>query len=153
MFNVGVETEMLIQITIALFLGGLLGFERESAGKAAGLRTYALVAAGAALFTIISRNGFNDLTLLEVSRYDPSRIASNIVVGIGFLGAGIIIFRGVKIEGLTTAAGMWVAAGIGMAIGAQMYLLATFTTFLVFFVLDVMGKIEFEDKLRRRRRD
>lgn len=145
------QFEMFVQIALAFGLGGLLGLQREYSHKAAGLRTYSLVAVGAALFTIISLNGFNEFLLMDASRYDPSRIASNIVVGIGFLGAGVIIFRGIKVEGLTTAAGMWIAAGIGMAIGVKMYALALFTTFLVFFVLEVLGKFDFESWLRRNR--
>lgn len=146
------QFEMFVQIALAFGLGGLLGLQREYSHKAAGLRTYSLVAVGAALFTIISLNGFNEFLLMDASRYDPSRIASNIVVGIGFLGAGVIIFRGVKVEGLTTAAGMWIAAGIGMAIGVKMYALAIFTTFLVFLVLEVLGKFDFESWLRRSRK-
>ena len=146
------QFEMFIQIALAFGLGGLLGLQREYSHKAAGLRTYSLVAVGAALFTIISLNGFNEFLLMDASRYDPSRIASNIVVGIGFLGAGVIIFRGVKVEGLTTAAGMWIAAGIGMAIGVKMYAIAIFTTFLVFLVLEFLGKFDFESWLRRSRK-
>lgn len=145
------QFEMFVQIALAFGLGGLLGLQREYSHKAAGLRTYSLVAVGAALFTIISLNGFNEFLLTGASGYDPSRIASNIVVGIGFLGAGVIIFRGIKIEGLTTAAGMWIAGGIGMAIGVKMYALAIFTTFLVFLVLEVLGKFDFESWLRRNR--
>lgn len=145
------QFEMFVQIALAFGLGGLLGLQREYSHKAAGLRTYSLVAVGAALFTIISLNGFNEFLLAGSSGYDPSRIASNIVVGIGFLGAGVIIFRGIKIEGLTTAAGMWIAGGIGMAIGVKMYALAIFTTFLVFLVLEVLGKFDFESWLRRNR--
>lgn len=146
------QFEMFVQISLAFGLGGLLGLQREYSHKAAGLRTYSLVAVGAALFTIISLNGFNEFLLMDGSRYDPSRIASNIVVGIGFLGAGVIIFRGVKVEGLTTAAGMWIAAGIGMAIGVKMYALAIFTTLLVFLVLEVLGKFDFESWLRRNKK-
>lgn len=145
------QTEMLVQILVAFALGGILGLQREYSGKAAGLRTYSLVAMGAALFTIVSLNGFNEFLALDASRYDPSRIASNIVVGIGFLGAGVIIFRGMRIEGLTTAAGMWVAAGIGMAVGVKMYTLAIFTTLVVFFTLEIVSRVEDWIQARRRK--
>ncbi|MEX2144935.1 MAG: MgtC/SapB family protein [Candidatus Spechtbacterales bacterium] len=139
------------QILLALLLGSILGAQREYTGKAAGLRTYSLVAVGAALFTTISINGFNQF-LVDASRYDPSRIASNVVVGIGFLGAGVIILRGVRVEGLTTAAGLWVSAGIGMAVGVEMYGLAIFTTILVFGVLEFLGKFDIEEWLLHKRR-
>ncbi|MDP4010569.1 MAG: MgtC/SapB family protein [Candidatus Spechtbacteria bacterium] len=132
-------------------LGSILGAQREYTGKAAGLRTYSLVAVGACLFTVISRGGFNEF-LVDASRYDPSRIASNVVVGIGFLGAGVIILRGVRIEGLTTAAGLWVSAGIGMAVGVEMYGVAIFTTVLVFGILEVLGKFDIEEWLLHSRR-
>src|SRR3989344_648982 len=139
------------QVLLALLLGSILGAQREYTGKAAGLRTYSLVAVGAVLFTIISRGGFNEF-LVDASRYDPSRIASNVVVGIGFLGAGVIILRGVRIEGLTAAAGLWVSAGIGMAVGVEMYGVAIFTTALVFGILEVLGKFDIEEWLLHSRR-
>lgn len=130
-------------VFIALILGGILGFQREYTKKPAGLRTYMLVSMGAALFTIISKTGFNEF-LDATFRYDPSRIASNIVVGIGFLGAGVIIFQGRKVQGLTTAAGLWLAGAIGMAVGVGNVGLASFATFLGFIVLEFIGKIEIE---------
>jgi len=139
-----------LQILLAFALGLILGLQREYSEKPAGLRTYSLVATGAALFTIISINGFNQF-LVDASRYDPSRIASNIVTGIGFLGAGVIIFRDKRVEGLTTAAGLWVAAGLGMAVGAEMYGLAIFTTVISYTILDVMGRPRVEEWLRIRR--
>jgi len=139
------------QVLLALLLGSILGAQREYTGKAAGLRTYSLVAVGACLFTVISIGGFNQF-LVDASRYDPSRIASNVVVGIGFLGAGVIILRGVRIEGLTTAAGLWVSAGIGMAVGVQMYGVAIFTTVLVFVILEVLGKFDIEEWLLHSRK-
>ena len=124
-------TIAVIRILGAALIGGLLGIQRESVGKAAGIRTYALVALGSCLFTIISTIGFAS------GVYDPSRIASQVVVGIGFLGAGLILHHGTKIEGLTTAAGLWAAAGVGMAIGAGLWTIATITAILValFFML------------------
>lgn len=100
------------QILLAVFLGGLLGWQREHIGRAAGLRTYSIVSLGSALFTILSLHAFAG---------DPSRIASQVVVGIGFLGAGTILHKGESVEGLTTAAGLWTVAAIGMAVGAGWY--------------------------------
>ena len=119
------------QLILATFLGALVGFEREVHGKAAGLRTYSLVALGSCLFTIVSAAGF-----LGVSgAYDPSRVASQIVVGIGFIGVGIIFLRGDDVQGLTTAAGIWLSAAVGMAVGVQMYWVALFASFLSLFIL------------------
>ncbi|MEX0869875.1 MAG: MgtC/SapB family protein [Candidatus Spechtbacterales bacterium] len=137
-------------ILLAFALGSVLGMQREYSGKPAGLRTYALVATGAALFTVISRAGFNEF-LVDPSRFDPSRIASNIVTGIGFLGAGVILVKGAKVQGLTTAAGLWVAAAIGMATGVKMYGLAIFTTILVYVALELFGKVSFDKKDKKRK--
>ncbi len=107
------------QIVLAVVLGGILGWQREKRGRAAGPRTYALVTAGSTLFTILS---------LKVFGEDTSRVAAQIVTGIGFLGAGMIIRKNEHIEGLTTAAGLWMAAAIGMAVAAEMYILSVLTT-------------------------
>src|SRR3989338_8082132 len=117
------------QIVLAVVLGAVLGWQRERQGRAAGPRTYALVTGGAALFTILS---------LSVFGSDTSRVAAQIVTGIGFLGAGMIIRRGNHIEGLTTAAGLWMAAAIGMAVAANYYILAVLTTafMLLLFMLN-----------------
>ena len=114
------------QVFLAVLLGGLVGIQREKIGKAAGVRTYALVTGGAALFTIISTVLFP---------LDPARIAAQIVVGIGFLGAGSILQKDDKISGLTTAAGLWMMAAVGMAIGLNQYLLAFLVSLLVITVL------------------
>ncbi len=120
---------MLAQVILALILGGILGWQRENWGKSAGPRTYALVAGGSALFTILSINAFG---------IDSARIASQIVVGIGFLGAGTILHRENRVEGLTTAAGLWMAAAIGMSVAASYYILAVMVSLLVLviFMLD-----------------
>lgn len=128
--------EMVFKIILATFLGLMLGAEREHRHKSAGLRTYTLVAVGSALFTIMS---LNVLEGAENSAYDPGRIASQIVVGIGFLGAGLIIQRENRIEGLTTAAGLWTTAAVSMAVGFGFYFLAIFSTFLILGVLIVVG--------------
>lgn len=121
--------EILARLVLALALGALIGLERESVEKPAGLRTHTLVTLGAALFTLISKEGFFG------SGADPARIASNIVVGIGFLGAGTIWRSGVTVTGLTTAATLWTSAAIGTAVGAGFYLGAVAATALVVVVL------------------
>lgn len=128
--------DSLLRLVLSVILGVLLGWNRESAHKPAGVRTHTLVALGSALITIISIELF-----LEYQRagMDPGRVAANIVSGIGFLGAGAILHtRGGLIVGLTTAASIWTAAGIGMACGAGMYRLAVFGTILALLVLGVV---------------
>ncbi len=115
------------QIALALLLGGVLGLQRERWGKAAGPRTHALVSSGATLFTILSLYAFGP--------NEGGRVAANIIVGIGFLGAGIIFQRENHVEGLTTAAGLWITAAIGMAIGSKFFFLGIGTTLLVLAVL------------------
>jgi putative Mg2+ transporter-C (MgtC) family protein len=114
------------QVLLALLLGGILGWQREHWGKSAGPRTYALVCGGAALFTILSLTTF---------RNSPSAVASAVVSGIGFLGAGTILHKENRVEGLTTAAGLWMIAAIGMAIGTSQYLLAIGVAILSLLVL------------------
>lgn len=134
------QLQIILQLILAALLGGLIGFQRKHVGKPAGMRTYALVCLGAALFTILSTLAFQSFT--QSPGFDPSRVAANIVVGIGFLGAGVIIFRTGKVQGLTTAAGLWVAAAIGMAVGVRFYLAAIFTALFAFFILSAFGKLE-----------
>lgn len=125
--------EIFLQLILAALLGGLVGLEREYKKKEAGLRTYALVSLGAALFTII---GFNlPLITNQAVTLDPIRVIQAIAVGIGFLGAGLIVYRQFQIEGLTTAAGLWVVAGIGIAVGAKLYTIAVFVAFLAILIL------------------
>jgi len=131
---------MIFQIFLAAFLGMLIGFEREQMGKPAGLRTYMLVSMGSALFTILSVNGFSGIA--GATGYDPSRIASQVVVGIGFLGAGIIFFTKTEVRGLTTAAGVWVSAAIGMSVALKFYLVGVFTTALTLLILRVIRFFE-----------
>jgi putative Mg2+ transporter-C (MgtC) family protein len=122
--------ESLLRLALAAVLGGLIGVERELREREAGLRTHLLVALGSALFTIVGAYGFNDFlnTGASVVRADPTRIAAQIVTGIGFLGAGAIIRQGLAVRGLTTAATLWVVAAIGMASGAGYYSAAVITT-------------------------
>jgi len=117
---------MLGQIALALILGGLIGWQREIRGKSAGPRTHALVTAGSTLFTILSMVAFGPNT---------SQVAAGVVTGIGFLGAGTILHKEDRVVGLTTAAGLWIAAAIGMAIGLKFYLFSTITAILVVFLL------------------
>lgn len=124
-----------IRLVVALLLGGIVGMEREYRSKDAGFRTHFLVALGAALFTIVSVYGFGD------DRNDTSRVAAQVVSGIGFLGAGIIVFQKNMVRGLTTAAGLWVTAAIGMACGVGMYGIAVIVTILILLGLEVFNKI------------
>jgi putative Mg2+ transporter-C (MgtC) family protein len=125
--------EALLRLVLAGILGGAIGTEREIREREAGLRTHMLVAIGAALFTIVSAYGWNDFNFSQRSgvTYDPTRIAAQIVTGIGFLGAGAIIRHGLSVRGLTTAASLWVVAAIGIAAGAGYYSAAVVTTIVV----------------------
>jgi putative Mg2+ transporter-C (MgtC) family protein len=129
--------DALLRLVLAAALGGLVGFERELRDREAGIRTHLLVALGAALFTIISAFGFHEFLANggSVVRADPSRIAAQIVTGIGFLGAGAIIREGLSVRGLTTAATLWVVAAIGMACGAGYYWPAVAATLLTIVAL------------------
>ncbi len=126
------------RLALAAALGAAIGLEREFREREAGLRTHLLVSVGSALFTIVSAFGFHDVLTHDpqvVVRLDPSRIAAQIVSGIGFLGAGAIIRQGLSIRGLTTAATLWVVAAIGMAAGAGAYGIAIITTLLALVAL------------------
>jgi putative Mg2+ transporter-C (MgtC) family protein len=131
--------ELLGRLAFAALLCGAIGLERETRGQAAGLRTYILVGVGSALFTLVSAYGFPDFFPPDldknIPRPDPTRIAAQIVTGIGFLGAGAIIRQGLIVRGLTTAAGLWIAAAIGMACGAGYYLGATLASALALAAL------------------
>ena len=129
--------ESLLRLTLAAVLGGLIGVERELREREAGLRTHLLVSLGSALFTIVGAYGFNAFlnTGASVVRADPTRIAAQIVTGIGFLGAGAIIRQGLSVRGLTTAATLWVVAAVGLAAGAGYYSVAVITTGLVLVAL------------------
>ncbi|MEX2211715.1 MAG: MgtC/SapB family protein [Gaiellaceae bacterium] len=129
--------EVTIRLVLAAVLGGAVGLERELREREAGLRTHLLVSVGAAVFTLVSAYGFADFRygLNTGITLDPTRIAAQIVTGIGFLGAGAIIRQGLSIRGLTTAATLWVVAAIGMASGAGYYSVAVIGTGLVLFSL------------------
>ena len=125
--------DITIRLVVALLLGGLIGIEREFRAKAAGFRTHFLVSVGSALFCVVSQFGFGE------EMKDASRVAAQVVSGIGFLGAGMIIFQKNVIRGLTTAAGLWVTAAIGLACGAGMLLVAVIATSLVLVGLEVLN--------------
>jgi putative Mg2+ transporter-C (MgtC) family protein len=129
--------DILLRVGLAAVLGGAIGFERELREREAGLRTHMLVAVGAALFTMVSAYAWTDwqFSAREGLTFDPTRIAAQVVTGVGFLGAGAIIRQGLSIRGLTTAATLWVVAAIGMATGAGYYTAAVITTLLVLFSL------------------
>jgi putative Mg2+ transporter-C (MgtC) family protein len=129
--------EVLLRVALAGVLGGAIGAERELRERGAGLRTHLLVSVGAALFTLVSAYGWQDFTFSTRSGvvFDPTRIAAQIVTGIGFLGAGAIIRQGLSVRGLTTAATLWVVAAIGLASGAGYYSAAVITTALVLLAL------------------
>ena len=145
--------DFILRLFIAALLGGMIGLEREYREKAAGLRTHFLVALGSALFMIISVYGFNGVLTNSQMHLDVSRIAAQVVSGIGFLGAGTIIFQKNAVHGLTTAAGVWVTAAIGLTCGAGMYVLALSATLLVLigleafnYLLKILEKRQGEEK-------
>ena len=137
------EQDAVIRLAIAALMGGAIGLEREQADKPAGLRTYILVSEGAALFMICSLLLGNLVLTTTGDDYDPSRLASTIVQGIGFLAAGVIFASGGRIKGLTTAASIWVTAAIGTAVGAGFYVVAAAATVIALITLRIMARIEF----------
>ena len=128
--------DTLVKLSLAAFLGGVIGLERELKGKAAGLRTNLLICFGSAMFTILSAE------LASVWTGDHTRIAAQIIPGIGFIGAGSILHARGSVSGLTTAATIFVVASIGMAVGGGLYLPAAFATLMIFLALEVLGWIE-----------
>lgn len=122
---------LLVRMVLAGLCGVFIGFERSRRQKDAGIRTHMIVALGAALAMIVSKYGFFDLLQFEGLRADASRIASNVITGVGFLGAGVIFVKDVSIKGLTTAAGIWTTASVGLAVGAGMYTVAIGATILM----------------------
>ena len=119
------------KLILGIVLGGIIGMERETLGKPAGSRTYALVALGSALYTVLAIQGFNQAAM-----------AGQIIVGIGFIGAGMIIFHKQHVEGLTTASALWATAAVGMAIGIGWYAVAVITSIFIFLLLFIVRKIE-----------
>lgn len=122
---------IILKLALAGILGGIIGFERDMHGRAAGLRTNLLVSMGAALFMIISETVATRAMGSSIGRFaDPGRIAAQIIAGIGFIGAGAIIKEGFSVRGLTTAACLWLVAGIGMAVGAGLFMLGVYSTLI-----------------------
>ena len=132
------NTALILHIFIAALLGGIIGLEREYRAKEAGFRTHFLVALGSALFMVVSQYGFAEILRYPGVSLDPSRIAAQVVSGIGFIGAGTIIFQKHVVRGLTTAAGLWVTSAIGLACGAGMYIISITATILVLLCLETI---------------
>lgn len=139
---------ILLELVYATLLGALIGFEREIKGKDAGFQTYALVCLGSYLFAIIFYTLYDKFNLGYQISFDPGRIIQSIAIGVGFLGAGTIFKNKEGIKGLTTAAGLWVASAIGIAIAVQEYLMALIVTFLVIAVFIFLGR--FEEKILKK---
>jgi putative Mg2+ transporter-C (MgtC) family protein len=137
----GQGIKQFLELGSAFFLSALVGLEREIRHKSAGLRTYTVVGMAAALFMLISKYGFTDVLSSGSIVLDPSRVAAQIVTGIGFIGAGLIFVQGNRVTGITTAATVWLVTGIGMACGAGLVLLALAVTFAYFIVAFVFPKI------------
>lgn len=142
--TIDIDWIQIIRLVMAGVLGGLIGLEREFRAKEAGVRTHFIVALGSALFMLISQFGFSG-----ADRFDAARVAAQVVSGIGFIGAGVIIFQKNVVRGVTTAAGLWVAAAIGLATGAGMYAVAVATALLTVFVLEMMHfvNLHFSDRI------
>jgi len=134
-------TDFLMRIALAGVLGGLIGIERQLRAKEAGLRTHILVGIGSAMFMIVSKYGFDDILSQTHVSFDPSRVAAQVVSGMGFLGAGTIIIQKQVVKGLTTAAGLWVTAAIGLVIGSGLYEIGVYGAFLTLIVLEVFRQI------------
>ncbi|WP_367566291.1 MgtC/SapB family protein [Lacrimispora sp.] len=132
------QAELLGRMILACFLGYLIGYERKNRDKSAGMRTHAIVSLGAALIMIVSKYGF-----MDIPDYDASRVAAQIVSGIGFLGAGIIFVKNNTVNGLTTAAGIWATAGVGMAVGAGAYFVGTSAGIMIVLTQVILHKTTF----------
>jgi putative Mg2+ transporter-C (MgtC) family protein len=144
--------ELITRLGLAALLGGAIGFERERLSWAAGLRTHMLVSVGACLFMIVSSYGFMDVLDHEHVSLDPSRVAAQVVSGIGFLGAGSILLRGEIVRGLTTAASLWTVAAVGLATGGGLYLAAVAATIIILIILAGIKPLErwyFSSRQRR----
>lgn len=135
--------EMILRLLLGAVIGGIIGFEREVHGRAAGFRTQLIVCLAAVLIMIVSENYYYYLRELDSTlRIDPARIAAGAIIGIGFLGGGVIIKSGSAVRGLTTAASLWIVSVIGLAIGAGLYLESVIATALTVIALVVLRKVE-----------
>jgi putative Mg2+ transporter-C (MgtC) family protein len=142
---------ILICLTAAVVLPTLIGLERQVNNKSAGMRTHALVGLGAALFVVVSKYGFSDVLEANLVRLDPSRVAAQIVSGIGFIGAGLVFVRRNKVRGLTTASSIWLTAAVGAAAGAGLVLYAAFVTGAYFLIVLAYSKVLERGRLFGRR--
>ena len=133
-----VQVEYLVRIFVAACLGLLIGSERKNRNKSAGIRTHVIVALGAALIMVVSKYGF-----MDVEKADAARVAAQVVSGIGFLGAGVIFVRNNLVNGLTTAAGIWATAGVGLALGAGMHVVGISSALLVLLIQFVMHRVAY----------
>ena len=139
--------EVILRLVLAVLLSGLVGLEREAKGRAAGLRTHMLVCAGSCLMTL---TGVYLMDAYPTVGIDPTRMAAQVISGIGFLGAGTIIQFRDSVRGLTTAAGLWAAAGVGLAVGAGFYVGAIAATFIVLLVLVALRDVELRVREKNR---
>lgn len=137
-YNLPYQGRLLLRIVLAAFIGYLIGYERMNREKSAGMRTHAIVCMGAALMMVVSKYSFRD-----IPDYDASRVAAQIVSGVGFLGAGVIFVRNNAVSGLTTAAGIWATAGVGMAIGAGSCLLGICSGILIVIIQTILHMTSF----------
>ena len=133
------QSELLLRIAIACILGILIGNERKNRNKSAGIRTHAIVAMGSALMMVVSKYGFADIA--EIGTFDGSRIAAQVVSGVGFLGAGIIFVRNNLVSGLTTSAGIWATAGVGLAMGSGLYVIGIASGLMIILMQGITHKI------------
>jgi putative Mg2+ transporter-C (MgtC) family protein len=145
------ESQIILRLVVAAVLGSIVGIERERLNWVAGLRTHMLVCVGAALFMIVSFCGFGDVLAKDHIVLDPSRVAAQVVSGIGFLGAGTIILRQKIVRGLTTAASLWTVAAVGLAVGGGLYIGAATATGLIIMILAGLKPIERRLFVTRRR--
>jgi putative Mg2+ transporter-C (MgtC) family protein len=145
--------DMIIRLVLAALLGSVVGIERERLRWAAGLRTHMLVCVGSCLFLIVSAFGFSEALVSDRVQLDPSRVAAQVVSGIGFLGAGTILLRGEIVKGLTTAASLWAVAAIGLAVGSGLYIAAVTTTVIMMIILAGVKPLEERLHKRLRRRE
>ncbi len=143
-FDVSTELEMIARIAFAAIVGGIIGFERRRAARPAGIRTLSLVAMGSSAFTVVSIFGF---TGQEGQLRDPARIAAQVATGVGFIGAGTMIRSGGVVRGLTTAAGIWMSAALGVAAGAGMYIFALVGALIATAILGLLPRsVELQDE-------
>ncbi|AEK62101.1 mgtC family protein [Collimonas fungivorans] len=147
------QVEMIIRLLIAAALGSVIGFDRERLSWAAGLRTHMLVCVGSALVMIVSAYGFQEVVGKPGIALDPSRMAAQVVSGIGFLGAGSILLRGEVIRGLTTAASLWSVAAVGLAVGGGLYIAAAAATLIILIILAGLKPLEKRFFVARQRRE